>query len=369
MGSRWWHLHDPGGRLVARHPRRGRHRARGHRAGAASHTRFGHGRLVRRRRGCRGPAGDDVAVRDAGHGGVGRCDAAARPADAASHDPADGRIEAAVPRAWRASAAATLRAPREPGRSPVNGRAESGAGYPTRPPRARVIVDNDFAGDPDDLFQLAHHLLSPSVEIPFVIASRLPAVPYGEHIGSVDRGVSVVAALLEQMKIDVPVLRGTEQDRTDASPVRSEASDAIVAEALRDDTDLPLFLVLGGGLTELANAYLTEPAIADRLTAVWIGGAGYSATEPAEPSMFGAEYNMNIDVPSAQVVFESAIPLWQVPVDAYRRCLVSWAELRQRVGSLGGFGAHLMSALDGFADLLHEHGMNLGETYILGDSP
>lgn len=239
----------------------------------------------------------------------------------------------------------------------------------SRPPRARVIVDNDFAEDPDDLFQLAHHLLSPTVEIPFVIASKTPATPPGAHIGSVDRGVSVVAALLGQMQLDVPILRGTEQDRTDASPIRSEASDAIVAEAMRDDIDLPLFVVLGGGLTELANAYITEPAIADRLTAVWIGGAGYSESEPAEPPMFGAEYNMNIDVPSAQIVFDSAIPLWQVPADAYRRCLVSWAELRRRVGSLGGFGAHLMSALDGYADLLYEHGVNLGETYVMGDSP
>ena len=239
----------------------------------------------------------------------------------------------------------------------------------SRPPRARVIVDNDFAGDPDDLFQLAHHLLSPSVEIPFVIASRLPAVPPGAHIGSVDRGVSVVAALLAQMKIDLPVLRGTELDRTGAAAVRSEASEAIIAEALRDDTDLPLYVVLGGGLTELANAYLTEPSIAERLTAVWIGGAGYSDTEPAEPSMFGAEYNMNIDVASAHVVFGSPVPLWQVPADAYRRCLVSWTELRRRVGDLGGFGAYLMSALDEFAELLYRHGMNLGETYVLGDSP
>lgn len=238
-----------------------------------------------------------------------------------------------------------------------------------RVPRARVIVDNDFAGDPDDLFQLAHHLLSPSVEIPFVIVSRMPAVPPGSEVGAIERGVSVVEDLLAEMQIDVPLLRGTEEHRTNASPVRSEASDAIVAEALRNDTDLPLYLVLGGGLTELANAYLTEPAIADRLTAVWIGGAGYSESEPATPGMFGAEYNINIDVPSAQIVFESPIPLWQVPADAYRRCTVSWPELRRRVGDLGGFGAHLMSALDGFADLVGAHGMNLGETYVLGDNP
>jgi hypothetical protein len=28
-------------------------------------------------------------------------------------------------------------------------------------PRMRVIVDNDFSGDPDGLFQMAHLLLSP----------------------------------------------------------------------------------------------------------------------------------------------------------------------------------------------------------------
>lgn len=32
-------------------------------------------------------------------------------------------------------------------------------------PRLRVIVDNDFSGDPDGLFQLAHQLLSHSVEV------------------------------------------------------------------------------------------------------------------------------------------------------------------------------------------------------------
>jgi purine nucleosidase len=186
----------------------------------------------------------------------------------------------------------------------------------------------------------------------------------------VGRGVIAVQALLDQMGFQLPVLRGSEEVRTGPSPVRSEASDAIVAEAMRDDTNLPLYVVLGGGLTELANAYLSEPAIADRLTAVWIGGASYTQVEPAERGMFGAEYNMEIDVPSAQIVFASPIPLWQVPADTYRQCLVSWTELRERVGSLGGFGAHLMDALDRFAHMVDVYGgLNLGETYALGDSP
>src|SRR5688572_3440493 len=40
-------------------------------------------------------------------------------------------------------------------------------------PRMRVIIDNDFGGDPDGLIQLVHHLLSPSVEIRGIIGSHL----------------------------------------------------------------------------------------------------------------------------------------------------------------------------------------------------
>ena len=35
---------------------------------------------------------------------------------------------------------------------------------PPAGPRYRVISDNDYSGDPDGLFQLVHHLLSPSLE-------------------------------------------------------------------------------------------------------------------------------------------------------------------------------------------------------------
>ena len=95
--------------------------------------------------------------------------------------------------------------------------------------------------------------------------------------------------------------------------------------------DLPLFVTFGAGLTELASAYLIEPRIASRLTAVWIGGPEYPELGP-HPERPGAgpgpEYNLNIDVMAAQVVFnESTIPIWQVPRNAYRQALVSMTEL------------------------------------------
>src|SRR5947207_14959470 len=42
-------------------------------------------------------------------------------------------------------------------------------------PRMRIIIDNDFGGDPDGLFELVHHLLSPSVDVRAIIGSHLRA--------------------------------------------------------------------------------------------------------------------------------------------------------------------------------------------------
>lgn len=238
--------------------------------------------------------------------------------------------------------------------------------------RYRVIVDNDFSGDPDDLFQLAHHVLSPSVEIPFVIGSHLRVDdPFDPSDVQAENATRIARDLLQRMGSAIPVIQGSNvgmDSPTEGRP--SAASAAIIAEAMRDDTDLPLFVALGAGMTDLASAWLAEPAIADRLTAVWIGGSehpGLGTPLPGEPQV---EYNLRIDIPSVQAVFnDSSIPIWQVPRDSYRRALISWAELDARVRPHGWLGQELAASLDRVRDLVEGYGMHMGETYCLGDSP
>ncbi|TFC22990.1 nucleoside hydrolase [Cryobacterium glucosi] len=241
-------------------------------------------------------------------------------------------------------------------------------------PRARVIIDNDFSGDPDGLVQLADHVLSPSVEIRAIIGSHLrPGDPFDP---SEQTATNAAAAAAEKV-LDllgrtgsIPVIAGSNvglSDRTTA--IRSDATDLIIREVLRDNTELPLFVACGAGLTEIASAYLLEPRIADRLTLVWIGGPEHDGIAAAPPGTSGAEYNLAIDIRAAQVIFDSRIPLWQVPRDAYRQTLFSWAELLTSVRPCGAIGRHLYAALAGVADTAGRHGINLGETYILGDSP
>lgn len=236
-------------------------------------------------------------------------------------------------------------------------------------PRARVIIDNDFSGDPDDLYQLAHHALSPGVQIPCVIGSHLaPGDPFDPSDRQARNAAEVAEGLLSLMGVDIPVIPGSDTGLVDPDvPVPSRAAEAIIAEALREDTDLPLYLALGGGLTELANALLRAPEIADRLTAVWIGGPEYGSPPP--PGAGASEYNLRIDIPAAQTVFRSDVPLWQVPRDTYRQCLVSIIELETRVRPHGELGRRLAEAIDVVRERLDSHGMSAGETYCMGDSP
>ena len=241
-------------------------------------------------------------------------------------------------------------------------------------PRARVIIDNDFAGDPDDLFALAHQLLSPSTTVPFVIGSHLSVGdPFDSSEQQAEHAVAIACELIELIGLGgrVPVHQGSNQGlHAVTEPLRSPASDAIIAEALREDTDLPLFATVGGGLTDLASALMLEPRVADRMTVVWVGGAEHPGEASPHPGDSTIEYNLNIDVSAAQYVFNhSSVRLWQVPRNVYRQALVSLGEIDARVRPLGQLGSRLAGAIEGVREMAAAHGFNLGETYALGDSP
>jgi inosine-uridine nucleoside N-ribohydrolase len=245
---------------------------------------------------------------------------------------------------------------------------------PASAPRARVIIDNDFSGDPDDLYQLVHHLLSPSVEIPLIVASHLrPGDPFDPSERQAENAAAVVGDLFARMGVlsSAVVEQGSNRPLDDRStPQEAAAVDAIIAEAMRDDVSTPLFYVAGGGLTDLASAWLVEPRIAERLTVVWIGGAEHEGLAVPPPNAMPIEYNLLIDLVAGQVVFtDSNLTIWQVPRDVYRQCLVSDAELRLRVAATGPLGRYLYDEVAVVFDMVGTHLGGASETYALGDSP
>ena len=237
--------------------------------------------------------------------------------------------------------------------------------------RVRVIIDNDFGGDPDGLFQLAHHLLSPSVEVRGIIGSKHYDGGFYDAPGDAKFSCKMVNELLAAMGMSesYSALEGASSELPDTlTPIVTEGAEAIVREAMRNDTDKPLYVVCGAGLTNIASAFLMEPKIAERLTLIWIGGTEYEGiADPPPGASKRWEYNTGIDVKACQVVFnQSSIPIWQIPRDAYRQALTSYSELIYKVKGKGEIGNYLIGRLE---HLMEQSNKSLGEADVLGDSP
>lgn len=135
--------------------------------------------------------------------------------------------------------------------------------------RSRVIFVNDLSGDVDGLFAAVHQIISPSAELRGIVGTST-GLP-GE---TAEKSASLARDILDlmDMRSRCPVYQGAATKMKDSkSAVPSPGSQAIIDEAMRD-SNLPLFVAVGGGLTEVASAVLIEPKIVGRFTLVWIGG-------------------------------------------------------------------------------------------------
>lgn len=235
--------------------------------------------------------------------------------------------------------------------------------------RVRVIMDNDFAGDPDGLFALAQLMLSPSVEVRAVIGSHLHTDENWTAKGEPSAATAAdnARALMEKLGKGgaCTVVAGSEKPLSDTlTPIKDAATEVIINEAMQCSNKNPLFVLCGGGLTEIASAWMQNPQIADRIILVWIGGAEYPGFVSPPGGSIG-EYNTTIDTHAAQVVFNrSNLNIWQIPRNAYRECLISRSMLQSRLKGANAVVNDLVGKLDDFIGMGKQ-----SECYVLGDSP
>lgn len=223
---------------------------------------------------------------------------------------------------------------------------------------SRVIVDNDFAGDPDGLFALAHQLLSPKTRTVLVTSSLLDPKLTPDNVrnrGGAAAGADLAREAIRRLGIGTKPQVIAGHDNIGENGL-SAAAQAIVTEALRDDP-LPLILCCGGPLTNVAAALRHAPEIAKRMSLIWIGGGAYPDG--------GWEYNLATDVESARHVIErSAIPLTQVPLPAYRLMQYSIAEMAADLRPISPFTKWLYDQFTRPPSFV-----TLGGTWPMGDSP
>lgn len=239
--------------------------------------------------------------------------------------------------------------------------------------KKRVIIHSDIAAEADDQFAIAHHLLTPTEDVVGIIAAnfewRFRTIPalQAQRLQSLEKSYEEGKKLLELMQIDdVPLYKGAPDCITDKEnlPV-SEGAEFIIREAMRECEE-PLYIALQGTLTDLAVAYLMKPEIAERITAaIWIGGGAYPDG--------GRESNLQQDICAAQVLFDSLMPIWQIPINAYACMNISFAELVTKVKTCGKVGEYLCENMfrvnDWYGKVPRRMPFPHGEVWSIGDQP
>lgn len=236
--------------------------------------------------------------------------------------------------------------------------------------KIRVIIDTDTNCECDDQYAIVHAMLTPKFDVKAIIAEHYGTMRESDSMNKSYEEIHKVLTLMNLSDF-VPVFKGSIDKLTDENTPRiSEGAEFIVKEAISDDSR-QLFVVCQGALTNVASAYLINPEIAKKITIIWIGGGKYPSG--------GWEFNLNNDINSANVIFDSNIPLWQVPINVYSLMKVSFMELWEKVSSCGVIGEYLFDNTIRINNLFtkifaslpkldNESGFPPGESWQLGDS-
>jgi len=173
-----------------------------------------------------------------------------------------------------------------------------------------VVLDTDAYNEIDDQFAIAYLLRSSDR----LHTKALYAAPFfnsnaASPADGMERSYQEILHLLQLMKLEgqVPVFRGSENYLPDeTTPVVSAAAQDLARRAMNYTAEAPLYVVAIGAITNVASALLLNPAIADRIVIVWLGGHSLHWDHTKE-------FNMKQDVAAARVVFNCSAPLVQLP--------------------------------------------------------
>ena len=180
---------------------------------------------------------------------------------------------------------------------------------PVIPPageRIRLLVVSDATNEIDDVWAIALALLYPErFQIEGFVGSNYDHSHEEVGPSSIERSVKEIQTILEKagMKGKYPVYPGAHPMQYESVPSSSDGVDFIVERAMAATPEAPLWILGLGSATDLASAYLKEPAIKDRVVIFW-----HARTEETWP--FRAHnYNIKGDMHAARMLFHSPLPL------------------------------------------------------------
>jgi purine nucleosidase len=178
------------------------------------------------------------------------------------------------------------------------------------PPRGPVsmVLDTDTYNEIDDQFALVYAMLSTNLSVEAVYAAPFFNSRSTGPEDGMEKSYEEIVRILTKMDIahEGLVYRGSRAYLpSESQPVPSPAAEDLVARAMTP-REGPLYVLAIGAITNVASALLIEPEIVRHIVVVWLGGH-----PPYWPT--AVEFNLRQDTDAARVVFNSGVPLVQIP--------------------------------------------------------
>ncbi|MDP4088224.1 MAG: nucleoside hydrolase, partial [Bacillota bacterium] len=127
-------------------------------------------------------------------------------------------------------------------------------------------------------------------------------------------------------------------------PVESEAAGDLVRRARLHSEDNPLYVVSIAAITNVASAILLAPEIINNIVVVWLGGHPMHWNNTRE-------FNLYQDVAAARVIFDSGVPVVQIPcMGVASHLLTSVPELETCLAGKNSICDTLVELFKGYSD-------------------
>lgn len=171
-----------------------------------------------------------------------------------------------------------------------------------------VVLDTDAFNEIDDQFAIAYLLRSDDK----LNCKAIYAAPFlnpkvscpGEGM---EKSYAEILHMLRLLGENREVCRGLESFLPDEkTPVISDAARDLAQRVNNYSPENPLYVVAIGAITNIASAILMNPKVCENAVVVWLGGH-------AQHYHDNVEFNMRQDIAASRVVFQSAVPLVQLP--------------------------------------------------------
>lgn len=224
--------------------------------------------------------------------------------------------------------------------------------------RMNVILDTDTFNEVDDQFALTFALLSPEkMNVHAITAAPFLNQKVGTPAEGMEESYQEILRLLKLIGKDESLaFRGSETYLPDRrTPVKSDAACKIIqtAEECAAKGEI-LYILAMGAITNVASALLLKPELIKNISVIWLGGHPVYWTS-------NNEFNWRQDIPAAQVLFSSGVPLIQIPcLTVASHLLLSRCEIEKYCEPCGAIGKFLAQRV---YDELGEY----GETRIIWD--